>query len=88
MSQPDCKKICSRCLDSKVCFVKLLFISQKYYVTRALVSYPGSGNTWLRYLVEIMTGMNTSEERDSVSDRTSEKSIIDGNKKGNKKYQF
>ena len=56
-------------------------------MTRALVSYPGSGNTWLRYLVEIMTGMNTSEERDSVRDRTSEKSIIDGNKKGNK-YQF
>ena len=75
-------------MDSKVCFVKLLFISLKYYMTRALVSYPGSGNTWLRYLVEIMTGMNTSEERDSVRDRTSEKSIIDGNKKGNKKYQF
>ena len=67
-------------------FVKLLFISLKYYMTRALVSYPGSGNTWLRYLVEIMTGMNTSEERDSVRDRTSEKSIIDGNKKGNKIY--
>ena len=37
------------------------------------------------YLVEIMTGMNTSEEWDSVRDRTSEKSILDGNKKGKRK---
>ena len=31
---------------------------------RALVSYPGSGNTWLRSLIEMVTGLNTAEERD------------------------
>ena len=27
--------------------------------TRALVSYPGSGNTWIRYLIEAATGVYT-----------------------------
>ena len=31
---------------------------------RALVSYPGSGNTWLRDLVEAGTGLTTGDERD------------------------
>ena len=31
---------------------------------RALVSYPGSGNTWLRDLLEAGTGLTTSDERD------------------------
>ena len=31
---------------------------------RALVSYPGSGNTWMRDLVEAATGLYTGNERD------------------------
>ena len=31
---------------------------------RSLVSYPGSGNTWLRDLVEAGTGLVTGDERD------------------------
>ena len=31
---------------------------------RALVSYPGSGNTWMRDLVEAATGLHTGNERD------------------------
>ena len=31
---------------------------------RALVSYPGSGNTWMRDLIEAATGLHTGNERD------------------------
>ena len=31
-----------------------------------MVSYPGSGNTWLRMLVEMATGLNTADERDGL----------------------
>jgi hypothetical protein len=30
-----------------------------FYRPHALVSYPGSGNTWLRYLIEATTGIYT-----------------------------
>ena len=36
------------------------------YICRALVSYPGSGNTWLRNLIEMMTGLATADEREST----------------------
>jgi len=32
--------------------------------TTALVSYPGSGNTWLRYLLQQATGIHTGELQD------------------------
>ena len=35
------------------------FAKQGNLPTRALVSYPGSGNTWLRYLIEEATGIYT-----------------------------
>ena len=40
---------------------------QHFHVS-ALASYPGSGNTWVRYLIESVTGVMTSDERDSVED--------------------
>ena len=41
-------------------------ISVVQSIFRALVSYPGSGNTWLRNLIEMMTGLITADERESV----------------------
>ena len=35
------------------------FVARHSLQTRALVSYPGSGNTWIRYLVEAATGVFT-----------------------------
>ena len=35
-------------------------------IFRALVSYPGSGNTYLRRLITLTTGRETQEERDGV----------------------
>ena len=35
------------------------FVVRHSLQTRALVSYPGSGNTWIRYLVEAATGVFT-----------------------------
>ena len=42
------------------------FQSVIVYIYRALVSYPGSGNTWLRNLIEMMTGLATADEREST----------------------
>jgi len=36
----------------------LRFLSEKNRPTIALVSFPGSGNTWLRYLLQQATGEN------------------------------
>ena len=35
------------------------FVRKHSLPTRALVSYPGSGNTWIRYLIESSTGVFT-----------------------------
>ena len=44
---PECKEFKTR------------FVVRDSLQTRALVSYPGSGNTWTRYLVEAATGVFT-----------------------------
>jgi len=44
---PNCKNLVTR-------FAKVHTLA-----TRALVSYPGSGNTWIRYLIEGATGLYT-----------------------------
>ena len=44
---PECKEFRTR------------FVVRDSLQTRALVSYPGSGNTWIRYLVEAATGVFT-----------------------------
>ena len=46
-----------------------LFLKRRYLgglAPTALASYPGSGNTYLRDLVEHITGITTQDERDSV----------------------
>ena len=46
-SDPECSQYRTR------------FVVRHSLQTRALVSYPGSGNTWTRYLVEAATGVFT-----------------------------
>ena len=46
-SDPECGKYRTR------------FVVSHSLPTRALVSYPGSGNTWIRYLLEAATGVFT-----------------------------
>ena len=46
-------------------------MSHKFIDLRALVSYPGSGNTWLRSLIEMMTGFVTAESNLSEPGSTS-----------------
>ena len=46
-SDPECSQYRTR------------FVVRQSLQTRALVSYPGSGNTWTRYLVEAATGVFT-----------------------------
>ena len=45
-------------------FLKRRYLSELAPIAAA--SYPGSGNTYLRDLVEHVTGISTQEERDSV----------------------
>jgi len=46
-SDPECGKYRTR------------FVVSHSLPTRALISYPGSGNTWIRYLLEAATGVFT-----------------------------
>ena len=45
--------------DDKVCNSKVHTLA-----TRALVSYPGSGNTWIRYLIGFNNDSNAEDDDD------------------------
>ena len=51
--------------DDKICFnLSTKFALSGSLPLLALASYPGSGNTWVRYMVEVTTGVFTAAIRE------------------------